>query len=192
MAALMSSTFRARPHPKELMMWLYLATTGMLFAGFTSAYLVQRFHEFWRAFAIPPIFWANTVVLLFSSYAYVRARRGFMLGNYRQLQIGLMAALGFGVVFLFGQVIGWQMLVREGLFLSGNQKSVSYFYVLSGLHAFHLVVGLVVLGYWTFRALRYRVRAEHALGLKLTGLFWHGLDVLWVYLIVFLQVNQLF
>ncbi len=50
-------------HPKELLLWLYLASTAMLFAGFTSAYLVQRFHEFWKTFPIPPIFWVNTGVL---------------------------------------------------------------------------------------------------------------------------------
>lgn len=187
----MSTPVRERVHPQELMMWLYLATTAMLFAGFTSAYLVQRFHEFWQSFSIPPIFWANTGVILLSSIAYWKAQRAFSQRAYRQLQYALMATLGLGVVFLFGQVIGWQMLVREGLFLSGNHKAVSYFYVLTGLHGLHLVVGLVVVGVWTFRALRYRIRPEHALGLRLTGHFWHALDVLWLYLIVFLQVNQL-
>lgn len=172
-------------------MWLYLATTAMLFAGFTSAYLVQRFSEFWRTFSIPPIFWGNTAILFLSSLAFSYGRRGFLAGNYRQLQVGLMGALGLGVLFLFGQLIGWQMLVREGLFLASNHKAVSYFYVLTGLHAAHLVAGILAMGYWTLRALRYRVQARHALGLKLTGLFWHALDVLWVYLIVFLQLNQL-
>lgn len=181
----------ARLHPKEFLLWLYLVSMGMLFMGFTSAYLVQRFHEFWKTFAIPPIFWANTAVLLSSSIAYYRAQRGFALGNYRQLQVGLMVTFGLGVVFLLGQVIGWQMLVREGLFLAGNHKAVSYFYVFTGLHAVHLVAGLIAVGYWTFRAILYKVQPTDKLGLRLTGLFWHALDVLWVYLIVFLQLNQL-
>ncbi|MCS7189192.1 MAG: cytochrome c oxidase subunit 3 [Bacteroidia bacterium] len=180
-----------RLHPKELLMWLYLAATAMLFAGFTSAYLVQRFHDFWKGFEIPPIFWANTGVLLLSSYAYARAQRGLAFGNYRHLQLGLMTALSLGVIFLLGQVIGWQMLIRQGLFLAGNHKAVSYFYVFTGLHALHLGVGVVGLAYWTFRALRYRISIKDSLGLKLMGLFWHGLDVLWIYLIVFLQLNQL-
>jgi len=179
-------------HPKELMMWLYLASTGMLFAGFTSAYMVQRFHEFWKTFAIPPIFWVNTGVLLLSSLAFSVGRRAFMQGDYQKFRYALMATLLLGVLFLLGQVVGWQLLVREGLFLAGNHKAVSYFYVLTGLHAVHLVVGLVVMGYWTWRALRYRVGPDQALGLRLAGLFWHALDVLWVYLVVFLQLNQLF
>ncbi len=182
---------RPRLHPKELILWLYLATTAMLFAGFTSAYLVQRFSEYWKTFSIPTIFWFNTVVLLLSSFSFHWAQQGHRRSNPWQVQLGLMSTLSLGVIFLIGQVFGWQMLVRQGLFLAGNHKSVSYFYVLTGLHAVHLVAGLIVVGYWTFRALRYKVGPEAALGLRMAGIFWHALDVLWLYLVVFLQVNQL-
>lgn len=183
---------RTRVHPKELLLWLYLATTAMLFAGFSSAYLVQRFGDYWKVFTIPPLFWFNTVILLLSSGTFYWAQQGHKRGNPWQLQVGLMATLALGVLFLIGQVLGWQLLVKEGLYLVGNHKAVSYFYVLSGLHAIHLVAGVIVIGYWTFRALRYRVGATDWLGLRLAGLFWHALDILWLYLFVFLQVNQLF
>lgn len=182
---------RSRLHPKELMLWLYLATTAMLFAGFTSAYMVQRFSEYWRSFPIPKIFWVNTIFLLLSSASLYWAQQGHRRGNPWQLQFGLMATLSLGVLFLIGQVFGWQVLVRQGFFLAGNHKSISYFYVLTGLHAVHLIAGLGVMGYWTYKALRYRVGAESTVGLRMASLFWHALDVLWVYLVVFLQVNQL-
>ncbi|MCS6895034.1 MAG: cytochrome c oxidase subunit 3 [Bacteroidia bacterium] len=182
---------KIRLHPKELMLWLYLATTAMLFAGFSSAYLVQRFSEYWKSFPVPFIFWINTVVLLLSSVSLYWAQQGFRNQNPWQLQIGLMATLSLGVIFLAGQVAGWQVLVRQGLFLAGNHKAISYFYVFTGLHAAHLVAGLIVMGYWTYKALRYQVSSQSWLGLRLASIFWHGLDVLWVYLIVFLQLNQI-
>lgn len=182
---------RVRFHPKELMLWLYLATTAMLFAGFSSAYLVQRFSEYWKTFSIPPIFWFNTVLLLLSSFTFYWGHQGYRRNNPWQLQAGLMATFSLGVLFLVGQIIGWKMLVKQGLFLAGNHKAISYFYVLTGLHAVHLLAGLIVMGYWTYKALRYQVGEEAWLGLRMAGLFWHALDVLWVYLIVFLQVNQL-
>ncbi|MCS7161788.1 MAG: cytochrome c oxidase subunit 3 [Bacteroidia bacterium] len=181
-----------RLHSAELLLWLYLAATAMLFAGFTSAYLVQRFSENWQTFPIPGVFWLNTTLLILSSYTLFWARRGYKVNNPWQIQVGLMATFGLGVFFLVGQVIGWRLLVHNGFFLAGNHKAVSYFYVFSGLHALHLVAGLIVLGYWLFRAFRYQVAKQTELGFRLASTFWHALGVLWVYLIVFLQVNQLF
>jgi cytochrome c oxidase subunit 3 len=103
-----------------------------------------------------------------------------------------MLTMVLGVLFLMGQVIGWQMLVRQGYFLASNRKGVSYFYVLTFLHGLHLLAGLVVVGYWMVRALLYKVRYEEHKRLRIAGLFWHALDALWGYLFVFLQVNQLF
>ncbi|MCS7298244.1 MAG: cytochrome c oxidase subunit 3 [Bacteroidia bacterium] len=183
---------RIRLHPKELLLWLYLGATAMLFAGFTSAYLVQRFSEYWKTFDIPVVFWVNTVILVGSSFTLWWAQRGYRRGDPWQLQVGLMATMVMGVVFLLGQFLGWQLLVRQGLFLAGNHKGASYFYVLSGLHGLHLIAGLIVIGYWTYKALRYQVGSESWLGLRLAGIFWHGLDLLWLYLVVFLQINQLF
>ncbi|MEN3041269.1 MAG: heme-copper oxidase subunit III [Bacteroidia bacterium] len=182
---------KTKVHPKELIMWLYLAATAMLFAGFSSAYLVQRFNEYWRSFPIPSIFWINTVILLLSSATLYWGQQGMRSRNVWQLQVGLMATLSLGVIFLAGQIVGWQILVRQGLFLAGNHKAISYFYVLTGLHAFHLIAGLIAIGYWTYKALTYRINDQARLGLRLAGLFWHGLDVLWIYLVVFLQLNQL-
>jgi cytochrome c oxidase subunit 3 len=182
---------RRRLEPREIMMWLYLATMGMLFMGFSSAYLVQRFAVGWSAAPMPFVGWINTIFLLVSSYTWEWGRRGFILGDYRRLQVGLMLTMVLGVLFLMGQVIGWQLLVRQGFFLASNQKGVSYFYVLTFLHAIHLVAGLIMVGYWMVRALLYRVQSEEAPRLRIAGLFWHALDALWVYLFVFLQLNQL-
>ncbi|MCS6790828.1 MAG: cytochrome c oxidase subunit 3 [Bacteroidia bacterium] len=178
-------------HPKELMLWLYLATTAMLFAGFTSAYLVQRFNQSWKTFDIPLIFWVNTLVLGASSLTFIYGYRGLRQENPWQLQVGLMATFGLGMLFLLGQVVGWQMLARNGIFLAGSHRGASYFYVLTALHALHLAAGIIIIGYWMIRALRYKVGISSLLGLRLAGLFWHALDILWLYLVVFLQVNQL-
>lgn len=183
---------RPRLEVRELMMWLYLASTGMLFMGFSSAYLVQRFAEGWRGAPVPAVTWLNTLLLGLSSYTLIWGQRGLVLGDYRRFQQGLVLTMGLGVLFLMGQVLAWQMLVREGYFLASNNKGSSYFYVLTFLHGVHVVVGLIVLGVWTVRALLYRVRFEERGRLRLAGLFWHALGVLWGYLFVFLQLNQLF
>jgi cytochrome c oxidase subunit 3 len=165
-------------------LWLFLGSLTMLFVGFTSAYVVRRASADWAPLPTPGILWVNGGLLLASTAALEIARRrlaGWDLGGTRAW-LALTGALG--ALFLGGQWMAWRALSRLGVYLASNPHS-SFFYVLSGLHALHLVGGLV----W-FAVVMWRVsRLAYTPGTNALGLFatyWHFLTALWVYLFALL------
>lgn len=165
--------------------WLFIISIVMLFASQTSAYLVRRAEGNWMEFTVPVIFYYSTAVLILSSVflhlAYLSARKD----NFSQLRAFISVAFGAGIVFLVIQYYGWQDLQEQGVFLKGN-PSGSFFYVLTGLHGFHLITGLFVILFAFIAAFRSKINAKELNQLEVCNTYWHFLDLLWVYLFVFL------
>lgn len=165
--------------------WLFIISIIMLFASQTSAYLVRRAEGNWMEFTVPVIFYYSTAVLVLSSVflhlAYLSAKKD----NFSQLRIFISVAFGAGIVFLIMQYFGWQDLQEQGVFLKGN-PSGSFFYVLTGLHGFHLITGLFVILFAFVAAFRSKINAKELNQLEVCNTYWHFLDLLWVYLFVFL------
>lgn len=165
--------------------WLFIISIIMLFASQTSAYLVRRAEGNWVEFTVPVIFYYSTAILVLSSIflhmAYLAAKRD----NFTSLKLFISAAFGFGLAFLVMQYYGWQDLQTQGVFLKGN-PSGSFFYVLTGLHGFHLITGLFVLLFAFIAAFKTRINAKELNQIEVCNTYWHFLDLLWVYLFVFL------
>ncbi len=176
----------------QFLLWLYVASVVMIFAGLNSALIVSKADAVaagkWREFSMPVIFWFSTGVLLLSSFtghfSVVAARKN----NLVRMRNLLAATVALGIVFLFSQVVGYQTLVANEVFLVGH-NSGQYLYIITGLHALHLFGGLVALVVQLVRALTYRIHADNVLGLQLSIRFWHALDVIWIYLYIFLLTN---
>jgi cytochrome c oxidase subunit III len=170
--------------PHRFGLWLFLGTLTMLFIGFTSAYVVRRASADWAPIAVPRILWANSVVLLAGSATLEIARRRLRGWDLPGTQGWLALTGALGGLFLVGQLLAWRGLSQAGVFLSSNPHS-SFFFVLTGLHGLHLLVGLVwfVVAMWRVRHLAYTPGGD-ALGLF--AIYWHFLSVLWVYLFVLL------
>jgi len=178
-------------HPKKFAMWLFIVSVIMLFAGLTSAYLVRRAEGNWLEFELPHIFYYSTAVIMLSSltmhWAYISAKKD-ELG---QLKIGMWLTLILGLVFLAMQWMGWVELVNMGVFFAGSQSNPagSFLYVLSGLHGLHLIGGLVFLAILLVAAVRLQIHGKAMVRMEMCATYWHFLDLLWVYLFVFLLVN---
>ncbi len=162
-----------------------LTAVAMLFVAFTTAYLARRQEPGWGTVSMPPILWLTTVILLASSGTLEWARRRIAAGDIRGLQRGLSATAWLGGAFLLGQIIAWRSLAAQGAYISSNPHS-GFFYMLTGAHGAHLLGGLVALGIivWKAHAGRYGV-ASHA-GIGVFALYWHFMDVLWLYLFALL------
>lgn len=174
------------PFPVEqLGMGLFLASVTMLFIGLTSAYLVRRGGSDWQAIRIPTLLWFNTSVLLLSSGTMYLAQRAIRGDRPRTLRRWLAGTMGLGVLFLLGQWRAWQQLAAQGIYLSTNPSS-SFFYVLTGAHAFHLLGGLLFLLYVLVQAWRGLYSARRRTPVEVCGMYWHFLDGLWLYLFLFL------
>jgi cytochrome c oxidase subunit III len=169
-------------------MMLGLAAILMLFAAFTSAYVVRKgLSDDWRATAFPGILWLNSMVLLASSFTLEKARR------WRQIQARFQswwwATTGLGMIFLIGQILAWQQLVAGGVYVNTNPSS-SFFYLLTGTHAVHLLGGVIALLYLSWRVWQRNSGGLGATALGVTALYWHFMDGLWIYLFLLLLIGR--
>lgn len=178
----------------ELGVRMFLATVTMLFAAFTSAYLVRRAGADWQPIPLPGVLGVNTVVLAASSAAAEAGRRAAARGRWGLARTGFAAAVALGVAFVGGQLVAWRALEGAGFVVSTLPQS-AFFYLLTGVHAVHLVAGLVVLAV-TLPALGARggtprgaesgeapeaVQVSPAARARLAATFWHFFGALWVY-----------
>lgn len=160
--------------------WLFLATVAMLFAAFVSAYLVRRTGADWVPVTLPVGLWWNTAVVVASS---VTLERAWPLPAGSRRRGWLLATLALGVLFLCGQAAAWQTLRAAGFLLPSNPHA-SFIYVLTGVHAVHLLAALVLMGTVVTRSWR---RAWDAPALtNAARSFWHALTAIWAVLLVVL------
>ncbi|RCR69255.1 cytochrome c oxidase subunit 3 [Larkinella punicea] len=172
-------------NPKKFIVWMFVVSIVMLFAAMTSAYLVRRAEGNWLEFKMPAIFMYSTVVLLISSFSMHWAYRAAKKDDFGTLRTAISITFAFGLAFLVMQFIGWKDLVAQNVYFVGN-PSGSFMYVFTGLHAFHLVSGLIVLLYALRASFQLKIHAKNLTQLEVCMTYWHFLDILWVYLFGFL------
>jgi cytochrome c oxidase subunit 3 len=190
-----------RPDRSETGVWIGIFAIVMTFAALTSAMIVrQGASPDWRHFRLPWILYTNTLVLLGSSVTLSLARRHLdafiavlqteTAGGKRSFSEGMVwlrITLVLGALFVVGQVLGWRVLVAQGLFLSTN-PSASFFYVFTAMHGLHLLGGLAGLCYMLWK-LAHATPGKPTTGLPALCLYWHFMDALWIYLLVLLMVR---
>lgn len=155
----------------ETLLVAFLATVVMLFAGFTSAFLIRRTGSDWQAVTLPKLAYANTLVLAAARVLLELARRRASLAATR-------AALVCGLVFLGGQVQVWRVLDAQGMFLTDSPEG-AFFFLLSAVHGLHLVGGVVAL-LWQL------VQARMP---RLVAVYWHFLALVWLYVLLLLHLQ---
>lgn len=165
--------------------WMFIITIIMLFASQTSAYLVKRAEGAWNEFEIPKVFWFSTVVLLLSSITMHLSYNAAKKDNQSLLKSTILVTFILGIAFMIMQYLGWQELQKQGIYLQGN-VSGSFFYVFTGLHVAHLFLGIGVLIATMIFAFSSKINANKTLLIENCTTFWHFLDLLWLYLFVFL------
>ncbi len=168
-------------------LWLFISAIIMLFSAFTSAYIVRHSAGDWLRFKLPEIFWVNTLILVLSSVAIQLSYFQLKKDNLASFKALFLLSTLLGISFLIGQFIGWGQLKEMGIYVSTNPSS-SFFYLLTIVHAVHLVGGIFALIYVLIRALFGHYSSGNRLGVELCITYWHFLDVLWVYLFVFINV----
>jgi cytochrome c oxidase subunit 3 len=179
-------------HPLRLLLILLIISILMMFAGLTSGYIVRRDEGNWLEFDLPTGLLINTVIIAISSitmqWAWFSARKD----NLRQVKTGMLVTLALGVVFLIGQWQVWSELVSNKVYFGGadSNPSGSFMYVLTGLHGFHLITGLIFLVLVVVKSLRYQVHSRQMLAITNGTIYWHFLGALWLYLYLFLLLNH--
>jgi cytochrome c oxidase subunit 3 len=164
----------------------------MMFGAFTSAYLVRMEEGNWLAYELPNILILNTVLLVLSSVCMQWAYYASKKDNLPTLKITLILTFLFGLGFLVGQWEAWAQLVQNNVFFGGvtSNPSGSFMYVLTGVHGFHLITGLIFLIVVIIGAFRFKVHSKSMLRLELCTIYWHFLGGLWIYLYLFLKLTH--
>lgn len=172
--------------------YLALATITMFFAALSSAYIVRKgLGDDWQNLNLPRVLYLNTAALILSSVLIERARTRLAAGAVEAYRQWWAAACMLGVAFLAGQLVAWRELAEAGVFLATNPSS-SFFYVLTGAHGAHLVLGVLGLFYV---GVRNWDRAERGAARRITaaqvaGVYWHFMDGLWVFLLLLLHAGR--
>ncbi|MDR7521320.1 MAG: cytochrome c oxidase subunit 3 [Armatimonadota bacterium] len=159
--------------------WLLVGAAAILFAAFTSTLLVRRAEADWQVGPMPPVLWATTALLLGSSATLEWTRRLARLGRGSAARWGLAATLGLGVVFLAGQWAAWRQMAASGLHMASGAHS-AFFYLLTGTHGLHVAGGIAALG-WALWKVRWTVPGRAVAAVAPAAVYWHFVDVLWLY-----------
>lgn len=167
----------------KLAVWIGMGGILMFFAALTSAMIVrQGLSSDWEPFALPAVLYASTAVLLVSSFTIERARKELRAGRLDGLRRWINISAGLGLAFLAGQVLGWQALAGRGVYLASNPAN-SFYYLLTAGHGLHLLGGVAALGYAWARARSPRPWPTREAVVEASALYWHFLDVLWIYIL---------
>ena len=181
------SFVRSRIHPHKFALWVSMASIVMMFGALTSAYLVRMAQGNWLEYSVPGIFFWSTGILLLSSGTLHISYRSFTKGKAQLYRLLLVTTFLLGLTFVIMQYFGWQALYANGVPLDGNPAG-SFFYVISGLHAAHVLGGIAAITVALLHAigLKFRVTEKRKNRFELVLHYWHFVDLLWVYLLFFI------
>lgn len=182
---------RNKIHPQSFALLVACGSIMMMFAAWTSAFMVRQAAGNWLEFSLPQVFTLSTVLILLSSFTLHVSYRAFLKGNEKVYQYGLVASLVLGFSFLYTQYQGWLALSAIGVELTTN-PSGSFVYVFSYVHAAHVVGGLAILLLSALHAfsLGLKVTPKRKHRFELSMIYWHFVDLLWVYIFFFLMTQM--
>jgi cytochrome c oxidase subunit 3 len=173
----------------KLLLLFAMISMFMMFAGLTSAYLVSSSRKDWiHTMILPPAFTISTIVIILSSITIHLAKKAIQKDNRKKTTLFLLTTLALGLTFVFLQFKGFSQVVEMGYFFTGSESTVtsSFLYVLTILHLAHLAAGIFSLLIIIYNHFKQKYNSIQSTGIELGAMFWHFLDILWVYLFLFL------
>lgn len=178
----------AQQKASKPLLWVGIISIVMMFAGLTSAYVVRADNGNWLLFDLPSAFYLSTAVIITSSLTMFYAFRMAKNNNNKGTVIGLLATFILGLLFAYFQYSGWGELYSKHIVFGGKSSNASgsFLYLITFLHLLHLFAGLISLLVTLKNSIKGKYNAENTLGLELCSIYWHFLDILWVYLFLFL------
>lgn len=174
---------------KKMMLWFGIISLIMAFAGWTSAYIVSSKRKDWLDnIELPQAFFISTGLIILSSITYILAKRAAKQNQQKLVTNYLLITLVLGISFIVLQFVGFSQMLENGYYFTGPTSNIkiSYIFLIAFVHILHVVAGLISLLVVITQQLRKRYTPENMLGLELGATFWHFLDILWVYLILFM------
>jgi len=169
------------------MLWVSMISMVMFFAGLTSAYVISMERDDWVSFDLPNAFFVSTALIVLSSITLLLSQYFLKKDNRKLSLIFILVTLFLGVFFIWEQYVGFQELKSIGLFFTGKESTVSTSFVLgiTFMHVLHIIAGIIVLFVVIYNHFKYKYKPNDLLGFELGAIFWHFVDILWIYLFLF-------
>lgn len=165
--------------PQKTALMFFLGVVGVLFGLFITAYFIRMELEDWRPMPEADFLWVNTLLLFLASIALQWTHNLLKNGRERGVKTGLLLGAALTLAFVYGQFLVWQDMRAAGYYMYNNPAN-SFFYVLTGIHALHILGGLWV---WTragMRVLSGTAPEKIRLSVELCAVYWHFLLLVWL------------
>jgi len=176
-------------HPYKMLLYAGLGSIVMMFAGLTSAYIVKKSQSNWLDFELPKVFLISTFVILLSSFTIQMALKKAKEGLQNPYRGFLFLTAILGLVFMSLQIQGFMALEAQNIALTGprSNSAASFLFVITLLHLLHVLGGILALLGVSWSAFRAKNNPQNSLPVELVATYWHFVDILWIYLFIFLH-----
>jgi cytochrome c oxidase subunit III len=177
---------------KKFNMWIFIFTSFMFFAALTSGFIVYIGGRGGKALEMqmPAEFLYSTLVIALSSGTMFLASRAAKQLQFDKQRMFLLLTIVLGGVFFIIQVMGWNALIKAQAFLVNTNASISFVYIFTGMHLLHIIAGLALLVYTLIKSRVNAPQVKNLYYMQMSAIFWHFVDIIWIYLYVFLLLNQ--
>ncbi|WP_454801656.1 cytochrome c oxidase subunit 3 [Mucilaginibacter phyllosphaerae] len=178
--------------PKKFNMWIFIFTSFMFFAALTSGFIVYAGGSSAHGLnmKLPDAFIYSTAVIMLSSITMFLAAKAAKSSQFGKQRMLLWITIILGVAFFIIQLYAWSYLVKNGIYFSNPNASQSFVYVFTGMHLLHIFAGLLLLANTLWRSYRSIEQVKNLYSMQMSSIFWHFVDIIWIYLYVFLLLNQ--
>ena len=173
----------------KLILLYAMVSMTMMFAGLTSAFVVSKSRADWlKDFQLPIAFYYSTAAIIGCSVAFHLAKKAIQKNNQSKTTIFLLTTLVLGILFVILQFVGFGQIVDNGYYFTGSGSSITttFLYVVTVVHLIHLAGGVISLLIIIYNHFKQKYNSSQTLGIELGAMYWHFLDLLWVYLFLFL------
>ena len=173
-------------------LWLGLIGMFMMFAALSSGFIVYTASGVDKGIKtiLPNAFVISTVAIVLSSLTLHLAYKAAKAQQFGKQKLLILVTLILGIAFFGLQIHAWTLLSERGVYFVNNNASQSFIYIFTGLHLAHIIAGLIVLVRCYFGAAKPIAYNKNLFRMDLATVFWHFLDLLWIYIYVFLLLNQ--
>ena len=178
---------KKRIHPHKFTLWVAIGSIVMMFAGLTSAFIVKSNQTNWTPVDMPVVFWFSTAVIISSSVTIQVALRSFKQRQMQGYRLWIAVTFLLGALFIYMQWMGFSNLWAQKVTFKGGNAG-QFLYVIFGLHAIHVLGGIITLLIMFIKAFVGRTKLYSSVPLEVAATYWHFVDLLWVYLIVFFMI----
>jgi cytochrome c oxidase subunit 3 len=180
---------RRKERSAKLILLFAMASMTMMFAGITSAFVVSKSRADWlKDFQLPTAFYWSTLVIIGCSVTFHLAKLAIKKDQNSKTSMYLFLTLLLGCSFVGLQFLGFSQIISEGYYFTGQASSITttFLYIVTLVHLLHLAGGIISLLIIIYNHFKQKYNSTQTIGIELGAMYWHFLDVLWVYLFLFL------